>query len=468
MSLENRAGSCEPDPREFSRLSEQDFRAGYRPAGAISTCLHSSDDRLAASSEPSEHDPMSRWLHSSDEPLSALLAGPGPGPPLPERAHGKDPMEYMAAWDMTWQSASRGSRARPKARAKNSPKENATVPAAERESLGLPDTSPSEAQRQGPRRLTAAEKSRLVEAVRNCLRVRISGVLGATTRGAAGGEQSNPRSTVPQTSAVPSSQQHTNGTGKRKGKQRGEGPGDDSDANGLEKRHKSYPEPSPGVIRDKFACPCFKRDPQLYGPESDCASHSWDIRRLKDGERPAQLARQKYGRIMDTQLFKGKSDHAKWLAIFEILYPEVPREEYPSPYHDHNSVENFLHFALQQTSLHLPAELGQHVFVMGSEDARDRVTEVVRVFLRSVYDNYRDSQRLTSSTTLHAPNSLTLGPADHLSGGQAAPETTVDHIAPGVQDYVEAFLPSGFADEEIARALRGETDPFSWNPEEEA
>ncbi|RYP68430.1 hypothetical protein DL771_006694 [Monosporascus sp. 5C6A] len=465
------------------------------------------------------------WKNSDDR-VTASIAGLLP--PLTERAHRKEGRERMEAWNKTWQLAgtpslkrrdvplSTGSEdeaasaestgADRRAWAENRPEENVAVPAAEEEGLVLPDTHPSEAQLRGPRRLTAAEKSRLVEAVRNYLRRRISRVLGATARGAAGGEQSNPSSTFSRTRAVPSSQQRTNGTGKRKGNQRGEGPGDDSDGDDLARRHKRYAEPGSGVVRDKFACPCFKRDPQLYGRESDCASHSWDIRRLKehlrrrhlplfecdrcfggfcseaklashqrncatpakgDGDRPAQLAQQKCGMIMDTQLFKGKSDHAKWLAIFEILYPEVPREEYPSPYRDRNSVENFLHFALQQTPLHLPAELGQLVFVMGSEEARDRVTEVMRGFLRSVYDNYRDSQRPTSSTTPRAQNALTSGPADHLSNWRAAPETTVDPVTPGIQAYVEALLPPGFVEEEIARVLPGQTVPFPRNFEEE-
>ncbi|RYP48009.1 hypothetical protein DL769_011254 [Monosporascus sp. CRB-8-3] len=510
MALSNNAGSVESDPREFKQLSELDPRAGYGPSDAISTYPHN-DDRLAAS-------------------LAGLL-------PLTKWAHQNEAQEGLDAWNLTWQSAgtsssrsrdgplstgsvgdtasSQSTSATRRARAKNSPEKNVTVPVAKTGSLMLPDTHLSEAQRRGPRHLGAAEKSRLVDAVCGILRRRIGGVLAAITRGAAGGEQSNPGSTFSPMRAVLSSQRRTNGAGKRKGTHRGEGPGDDSDADDLEKRHRRYPEPGPGVIRDKFACPCFKRDPQLYGPESDCASHSWDIRRLKehlrrrhlpqfecdrcfggfcseaklathrrncatstkgDGDRPARLAQQKYGRIMDAQLFRGKSDHAKWLTIFRILYPEVPPEEYPSPYHDHNSIENFLHFALQQTSLHLPAELGQLVFVAGSEDARDRVTEVVRGFLRSVYDNYRDSQRVTPSTTLRAQDRLALeraGPfsnglaqADPLPSALAAPETTVGPIAPGVQGCLEALLFSGLVDEDITRVLAGQTDPFPWDFEE--
>ncbi|RYP58569.1 hypothetical protein DL770_010398 [Monosporascus sp. CRB-9-2] len=577
MTLKSRAGSFEPDPREFSHLPEQNPTAGYGPSEAVSAY---SGNRFAAAgarlSSPltewthrqegrermeawnktsagtssagtssagassagassagtsstgtssvgtSSFEAVSRYIHS-DERLAASLAGLLP--PLTVWAHQKEGLERIEAWNKTWQSASSGRRDGPlssggedeaasaestsadrRAWAKNSPEEDVTVPAAEQEGLALPDTRPSEAQPQGPRRLTAEEKSRFVEAVRNYLCCRISDVLGAATRGAAGGEQSNPSSTSSQMRAVPSSQQRPNGTGKRKGHQRGEGSGDDSDAGGRGKRHKTHPEPSPGVIRDKFACPFFKRDPQLYGPESDCASHSWEIRRLKEhlrrrhlplfecdrclggfcsepklaahrrncatpakggGERPAQLAQQKWGRIMDTQLFRGKSDHAKWLAIFEILYPEVPREGYPSPYHDHNPVENFVHFALQQTPLHLPAELGQRVFVIGGEDARDCVTEVVRAVLRSVYDIYPDSQRLTSPTTLRAPNSLTSEPVNHLSDGQAASETASAPIAPGVQSCVEAFLSSGFVDEGITRLLPGQTVPYSLNFEEE-
>ncbi|RYP26450.1 hypothetical protein DL767_008012 [Monosporascus sp. MG133] len=503
MTLKNRAGSFDPDSRESSQLTEQDPRAGYRPSGAVSTYLHSSDDQLVASLAGLlppliEWAPRKEWQQHIETWNKSLLTA---GTSSPNRRDG--PLSTGSEDEAA--SAQSTSADRRRARAKNSPEENVTVPAAEQEGLALPDPRVSEAQCQGPRRLTAAEKSRLVEAVRNCLRRRISGVLGAATRGPSGGEQSNTSSTSSRTRAVPSSQQRTNGTGKRKGNQRGEGPGDDSDADDLKKRHKRYPGPSPGVIRDKFACPSFKRYPQLYGPESDCASHSWDIRRLKehlrrrhlplfecdrclggfcseaklathrrncatpakgDGDRPAQLARQKCGRIMDTQLFKGKSDHAKWLAIFEILYPEVPREEYPSPYHDHDSVENFLHFALQQTSLHLPAGIGQLVFVIGSEDAMDCVTEVVRGFLRSVYDNYRDSQRLTSPTTLRAPNNPALEPADHLSDVQPAPETTVDPIAPRVPGHAEAFLPFGFVNEEMTRALRGETVAFPWDFEQ--
>ncbi|RYO86236.1 hypothetical protein DL762_004855 [Monosporascus cannonballus] len=447
MTPNNSAGDFEFDAPESSQLSEQDPRARHSSCDAASTYLHSDDDRLAAS-------------------LAGLL------PLLTKWAPLKRGLGRIDAFDKAWQSAgtpsskrrgvpsstgsedeaafaeSTGADRRP--RAKNSPEESLAVPEAR---------SPS---------------PRLVEAARNCLRHRISDVLGATTRGAARGEQSDPSSTSSRTRAVQSPQQRTNGAGKRKATERAEGPGDDSDADDVKKRHKGHPEKSPGVIRDRFACPCFKRDPQLYGLESDCASHSWDIRRLKDcatptgvdRDRPAQLARQKYGRIMDKERFKRLSGHAKWFVIFEILYPEVPRAEYPSPYHERSSVEGFLRFALQQTPLHLPTELDQLALDMGSEDARDRVTEVVKGFLCGVYDNYRDSQRLTSSTTLRAQNSLALEPADPLPNGQAAPETTVDPIAPGVRCYVEALLPSGFANEETTLVLPGQTAPSSRDFEE--
>ncbi|RYP06752.1 hypothetical protein DL765_009381 [Monosporascus sp. GIB2] len=475
MTLNNSAGASESDAPESSQLSEQDRRARYGSCDAVSTYLHSDADRLVPS-------------------LAGLL------PLLTKWAYVSEGLECMDAFDKAWQSAGKSSSKRRGApsttgsedeaafaestsadrrpRAKNSPGESPAVPAAIKAS------------------------SRLVEAARNCLLRRIGDVLGTTTRGAARGGQSDPSSTSSRVSAVQSSQQRTSGAGKRKGTERAEGPGDDSDADDVKKRHKSHPEPSPGVMRDRFACPCFKRDPQLYGPESDCASHSWDIRRLKehlgrrhlprfecgrcfagfcskaklathqgdcatpaegDGDRPAQLAQQKYGRIMDKERFKRMSGRAKWFVIFEILYPEVPREQYPSPYHERGSVEGFLRFALQQTPLHLPTEHDQLALDMGSEDPRNRATEVVRGFLRSMYDNYRDSQRPTSSTAPRAQNSLALEPADPLSDGQAAPETTVGPIAPGVQGYVEALLPFDFANEETTLVLPGQTVPPPWD-----
>ncbi len=71
-------------------------------------------------------------------------------------------------------------------------------------------------------------------------------------------------------------------SGKRKRlENRDDDNNDDSDAETEPKQKKVKQISSLVTTREKFACPCFKRNPANHDQNSDCASHVWEIRRLK-------------------------------------------------------------------------------------------------------------------------------------------------------------------------------------------
>lgn len=81
---------------------------------------------------------------------------------------------------------------------------------------------------------------------------------------------------------APQSQQPANRGAKRKGADDREDRGDDdSDSQDQPKRRKSKLGTKSKIEPEKFACPCFKKEPHQYSQGSDCATHDWNIKRLK-------------------------------------------------------------------------------------------------------------------------------------------------------------------------------------------
>lgn len=137
------------------------------------------------------------------------------------------------------------------------------------------------------RLLTPARKHMLVELVNRNVRTWFGEAFQAGILEAAAIEAGSANTTEsPNTGSAsqPQVEAPSNRGSKRKSADDGRGDDcneDDSDEEEQTKRHKGNSGPRSDAKRDKFACPCYKREPQRYDPGTDCATHVWDIKRLK-------------------------------------------------------------------------------------------------------------------------------------------------------------------------------------------
>ncbi|KAK7745694.1 hypothetical protein SLS62_009660 [Diatrype stigma] len=339
------------------------------------------------------------------------------------------------------------------------------------------------------RLLTPARKHMLVELVNRNVRTWFGEAFQVAVQEAEAIEQGSANSESHNTDLVSQSQEPEVRGIKRKGSnERDDCSEDDSDVEEHPKRHKRKSGPGSAVKGDKFACPCFKREPQRYDPVSDCATHVWDIKRLKEHlnrqhlprfecercakgfcsqnklnahlntcqthrqtkrDGPGKHAQEKYQKIVDKAIFRGISDVEKWRNIFGILHPEVPRADYPSPYLEELTAEKFRDY----TSRHLP-RLFEEELEGEVQETSSRLVQALRRALVKVNINFIESSR-----HLDLPSD----DADDPRGTAGEPHNpgSVDDIDPRYATDLgnEAALETLFFDDEVAQFVAGNCVP---------
>lgn len=164
---------------------------------------------------------------------------------------------------------------------------------------------------------------------------------------------------------------------KRKGRFDEGSPGDeDADEDGANKRRRvSITNTEDSEAGPRFACPFYKHDPSRYGNRRTCPGPGWPtVHRMKEHlyrshaqpiccprcyqmfdadsdlsihlrTQPCQIASPQPVEGIDRETLKAlrkrspplKLEEDKWRDTYQLLFPDVPQQDIPSPYYDNNS-----------------------------------------------------------------------------------------------------------------------------------